>query len=300
MLSVLLAVLAAASNALASVLQRKANRDEAEVGSSGWRSLAHLLRRPLWLGGLSGVLVSFALQASALSLGALSLVQPVLSMELPLTLVLASRVFQRPLARRDWVAIFAMSGGLALLLLGLQPHGGDPARPSGTAWLLGAGTAGLLLLLLVVLAFASKGSSRAALLGMASGVSFALTAVFMSAGLAAGLPEAFTHWQTYLLALTGLVAMLLLQVALRTGSLVAVQPGVTLADPVVAILLGVLLFSEQVRAGVWLIADGAGALALAGGTFRLAYSPVFVVSDAEEPGKAHRRPAQPPVDSQPV
>lgn len=282
MLSVLLAVLAATSNALASVLQRKANRDEVADNGSGLRSIVHLLRRPLWLAGLAAVIASFGLQAGALASGELALVQPLLALELPLTIVLASWMFSRRLPRRNWLDILAMSGGLALLLLALLPQGGDPRHPGAVAWLAGAGGAGLLVLLLLGAARAATGSRRAALLGMASGVSFALTALFMSAALAGGLAGIFTRWQTYLVAVSGLVAMLLLQEALQAGSLVAVQPGVTLVDPVVAILLGVLLFHEQVRTGWWVLPEVAGAVAIGWGTLQLSRS--SVVADEPEDG----------------
>lgn len=301
MLSVVLAVLAATSNALASVLQRTANQHEAATGSDGWRSITRLLRRPVWWCGFAAVVASFALQAAALALGGLALVQPLLTLELPLTLVLASWLFSRRLLRADWLNVLAMSTGLALLLLALLPHGGDPTRPNGAAWLAATGSSALLVVGLVWSASVRRGSGRAVLLGMASGVSFALTAVLMAAGLATGLPDAFARWQTYLLAVSGLLAMLLLQKALQAGPLVAVQPGVTLIDPVLAIVLGVLLFHEQVRTGWWTAAAAAGGGLIGWGAVRLCRSPLLTpVGDAEKraggdaPGPwAPRSPATP-------
>ena len=276
--SVVLALLAAISNAVASVLQRLANVQEADTGSGGVRSLLHLLRNPIWLGGFAAVLASFGLQAGALDHGEVSLVQPLLLLELPITLVLASRVLGRSLPRGDWPAIAAMTAGVALLLFCLSPRGGKPVEVDGEAWSAGAVAVCVVLFLLLIAAARAAATGRAALLGVASGVSFAATAVLMAAALAHGLDHLFQQWQTYCMALAGLTAMVLLQEALRAGPLLVVQPGVTLSDPAVAILLGVALFGEQARAGPWLIGEVAGAAGVAWGTWRLSRSPVL---DAE-------------------
>jgi drug/metabolite transporter (DMT)-like permease len=288
-LTILLAVLAAASNAVSSVLQRVANRDEADSMRSGLASLAHLLRRPVWLFGLAAVIASFLLQAAALSSGEVSEVQPLMALELPMTLVLASRVFRHGLRRQDWTAIAAMATGMALFLFALHPTGGDSGDVSALAWSVGGGVTGAVVTGLVALAWQTRGMRRAALLGVASGVSFALTAVFVSATLAQGLTWAiFSRWQTYLLVVAGLCAMVLLQWGMQAGTLVAVQPGVTLADPVAAVVLGVLVFSERIRLGPWLVAEVAAAAAVGWGAFVLSGSPV-VASDDDDAGDA--RPA---------
>ena len=51
MLSVALAILAALGNATASVLQRKADREEPEGQATGLALLWDLVHRPAWLGG---------------------------------------------------------------------------------------------------------------------------------------------------------------------------------------------------------------------------------------------------------
>ena len=46
--------------------------------------------------------------------------------------------------------------------------------------------------------------------------------------------------------------MFLTQAALNAGPLIAAQPGLTLSDPLISVLWGVLAFHEQVRQG-WFI-----------------------------------------------
>jgi drug/metabolite transporter (DMT)-like permease len=284
LVTILLAVLAAVANAGASVLQRKANLREVQARRSGVAALRDLLRQPLWFAGIGAVIASFLLQAGALATGDLSEVQPILSLELPLTLVLASLTFERRLGRRAWGEIGVLTCGIALFLFALSPTEGSPGATAGWAWVWSAGSTAGVVALLAAAAALSSGLRRAALLGVASGISFALTAAFISAALARGLSwSLFARWQLYLVAVCGVAAMVLLQEAMQAGSLVAVQPGVTLSDPVVAVVLGVLLFHEGVRTGWWIIVEGGGAVAVAWGAVRLSRSPVTQVAQEQAP-----------------
>lgn len=69
-------------------------------------SLAH---EPIWFGGVLAVIVGFLLQASALGNGELSVVEPILVLELPATLILASRVFRTRMHKR-YIALAVASG----------------------------------------------------------------------------------------------------------------------------------------------------------------------------------------------
>jgi hypothetical protein len=89
----------------------------------------------------------------------------------------------------------------------------------------------------------------------------------MSAGLAAP--------QTYLLVVLGPVFFLLLQKSLQAGSLVAAQPALTLSNPVIAIVFGIVVFREQIHTGGWLALSVAGAAAIAACTVALTRSPLL-------------------------
>jgi hypothetical protein len=181
---------------------------------------------------------------------------------------------------RSWVDILVMTAGMGLFLFSLHPSPSTAPSPSGVDWACAAGAIGAVVVGLVVAAYMHGGALRAALLGTAAGISFALTATFMSGALAPGLSwDVLTRWQTWMVAVAGLTAMVLLQEGLRAGSLVVVQPGLTLVDPVIAVILGALLFDEPVRGGPWLVGEVAGALAVGWGALRLSRSPI--VNDEE-------------------
>jgi drug/metabolite transporter (DMT)-like permease len=95
-----LAVLAACANGLSSVLQRKANKQVPQRENLSPRLVWSLLHEPVWLGGIVALTAGFLLQASALGTGQLSLVEPVLVLELPVALVLSSRVFRQRLGEQ--------------------------------------------------------------------------------------------------------------------------------------------------------------------------------------------------------
>jgi hypothetical protein len=93
MLTYALAVLAACSNAVSSVLQRKANREAPQGQNLSLKLIWSLAHEPVWFGGALTITAGFLLQAAALGGGELSIVEPILVLELPATLILASRVF---------------------------------------------------------------------------------------------------------------------------------------------------------------------------------------------------------------
>jgi hypothetical protein len=307
MLTVTLAVLAAAANALSWVLQRKANREIPSSESLSLRLIRDLLHKPVWFGGILAITAGFVLQAAALGTGALALVEPILIIELPLTLLLGSYLFHAPLGSREWVPIGTMTIGLAVLLFLLSPSAGTGSA-SWYVWLIGIGINGALLAGLVAwskeglwrpawlvratgrdsalagppsgapAASRISGSERAALLGVAAGAAFGLTAALikgMTGTFHGSLISVLAHWQIYAMVAAGVLGFFLTQSALNAGRLVAAQPGISIMDPVVSVAWGVLVFGEQVRAGLLIIPEVIGLILIAAAAFALARSPLL-------------------------
>lgn len=284
MIALVLALAAAAANALSSVLQRRAARDEPDEQAFHLRLLLDLLRRPAWLGGIGALIAGFVLQASALDRAPLALVQPVLVTELPFTLLLAVPLLRMPWERRAAWAAVLIGAGLAALLVGMSPSGGGPA-PSGIRWVLGAGATVGLVVLLVLAGLRAQKSVRAALLGTGAGVGFALTAAFMKGAvsqLSTGLSAVFTGWQVYAMVAAGVASLFLLQNAFQAGSIVAAQPAVTVSDPIVSTVLGALVFTEHVRGGLWIVLEAVGVAAIVLGTVELSRSPLVTGGGEQE------------------
>jgi drug/metabolite transporter (DMT)-like permease len=305
-LTYLFAVLAACANATSSVLQRKAGRRVPQGENMSLRLIGSLLHQPVWFGGILAVTVGFLLQAAALGNGQLSVVEPILVLELPFTLLLATRVFHAGLHRREWGAAIAMSAGLAGLLYALSPTAGQPADVRWYQWVIGIG---------INLAFVAamtvwgrrgpagngprsgqSGARQAAVLAVGAGAAFGLTAALIkgvTTTFSQGMVTLLTSWQLYAMIAAGAGAMFLVQSAMNAGRLVAAQPGLTLTDPIVSILWGVFVFREQVRTGWYLAVMVAGGLVIAGAVVVLARSPLLSAESEqqEQPREAPARSA---------
>jgi drug/metabolite transporter (DMT)-like permease len=269
------ALLAAVCNATASVLQRRAARRTASE-SRRRALLGELIRRPVWLAGIGCLIAAFILQAIGLYLGGLSLVQPLLTVELPFALLIASRLSRSPLGRQAWTAIAALTGGLALLLIGAAPTPGKDS-PGAVAWLVAAVSVGVLIGGLVAAGRWKRGTARGALLGTASGIGFALTAALMKAATERaqdGIAALFASWQLYAMVAAGVGSLLLLQYALQSAALAVTQPALTISDPVASTALGVAMFGERIRLDGWIVLEVAGIGLMLWGATLLASNPV--------------------------
>ncbi|MFB7601062.1 DMT family transporter [Streptomyces sp. NPDC056160] len=270
-LAVFFAVMGAASNAVGTAFQRKAASTVPTGG--GLRLLLALARRPVWLAGICGVIASAMFQALALVNGPMALVQPLFIMELPFALLIAGTLMHRGLPAAGWWAVAAVVGGLALVLVSASPSGSHDQAPM-VRWV-----PALILCLgvmagAVALARARRSPLlRAAVLAAAAAIGNALTAAMLKS--ASGILDAdgfvafLTTWQTYGFAVVGVSSLLLLENALQAGSLAASQPALTIGDATVSLLLGVTLFGEHIRTGVWLLPELAGAGLIVWGVLRL-------------------------------
>lgn len=278
MLSVIFAVLAAAGNAVASVLQRSAARKYQNSDDRGIRLVWHLLHRPPWLGGIAAMMIGFVFQVLALATGPIIVVQPILVLELGFTLLLTTVVFGTRLGRPEWVAVAGMSVGLALLLAGLYPTGGNAGSASALGWTIGSAVTLAVVGVLLVLAHRGEHDRKTAYFGAATGIMFGFTAVLVAGATQSvhgGLPGLFTTWQVWGVVVVGPASFFLLQRTLESGRLVAAQPPMTLANPLVAVAWGLLVFGEQARSGGWIAADLIGAGLVTVSTVALARSALF-------------------------
>ncbi|MFD7627329.1 DMT family transporter [Streptomyces sp. NPDC059851] len=273
-LPVLFALFAALSNALATVLQRRAALTVPQ--SQGFRAglVLDLLRRPVWIAGILAVVAAGAGQAAALATGALALVQPLFVLELPFALLIASLVARRRLPGALWAAVAAVVAGLGLALIAAAPTGNRTHVPLDR-WLPAlAACAGAALALALAGLRRPAGRARAGCLGAATAVCYALTAALMKDAvplLAEGGIGAFlTAWQTYAFAVSGICALLLLEHAMQGGPLVASQPALTLGDATFSIALGVVLYDEHLRSGGWLLPQLLGVALICAGVLALA------------------------------
>jgi drug/metabolite transporter (DMT)-like permease len=276
--ALLLALFAAVLNALGDLLQRRAARTQPDELAGSLRLLVHLARRPVWVAGLLASLAGLLTHVVALSIGTIAVVQPVLVLELPLAVLAASWLSSSRLVHRDWASVVLMAAGLGLFVWCLSPGDGEPLALPGAVWLAGLGLLLAVVAALVVLAQRLVGARRGMVLGIAAGIGYGVTGVLFAAAGATATRDGLAvlgSWQPYAAIAVGVLSFCLLQNALAAGKLVAAAPGLTLANPLVAVLWGVLLFGEEPQAGVWLVGAGVGVAVLVSGTVLLARSPML-------------------------
>ncbi len=236
------------------------------------RACVALLRRPAWTAGIAAHVVGFVLQGVALGLAPITVVQPLLIAELPFTLILSALLLSTPMGRPAWWAVAATAGGVALFLYCLDPHGGNPQATPASSWFIGSAVVVLAIAALVVMAFRSAGPRRGLLFGAATGLTYGYNAALLTGVAAAytqGLAGVLTAWQTYGVLVGGTLSFVFLQQALQAGDLVAAQPAITLANPLLALGWGFVIFGERIEVSLWTVGAVVGAAAVVGGTFVL-------------------------------
>lgn len=287
-----LSLLAALLYAVAAAAQQQAARRAATVreargeepsGATRWLpvlGLTRLLTRDrLWLFGWITNLLGFAVQAAALHVGSLAVVQPLLVTQLLFALPLATlRVGRRPL-KQDWAGGTLICAGLAVLLSvrGAAPAGGEARRSH--VLLATVFAAGLVALLLARARFAHhRQQERTMLVAVAAGICYAMSAVYITLTtddlVHRGVAATAADWPGYALAISTLAGLLLGQDAFAAGSLPTAVAAMTITNPVVSYLAGVFAFDVRppTSPGALAAVAAAGAL-IAAGVVLLSNSP---------------------------
>jgi len=279
---IVLSIASAASYGFAAVLQHHAAVREPPELSVRVGLLVRLVRRPMWLLGNALDGVGYLFQFLALRRGSLVLVEPLLVLSLVFALPVTAWLDHRRISRSDIGSTVVVTAGLALFLAVAHPGLGHP-RASAVGWLV----------LTVVIAVAcgamvlgARGGSRrrtAVLLGAGSGTAFGYVAALTERTghvLDRGVVHTLGTWEPYALLVGGVVALLLTQSAFHAGALRLSLPTLTVAQPLVAVVIGVGLFGERLDSSgpdpAW---EALGLAMIVLGVFALTRSPVIGTDD---------------------
>jgi drug/metabolite transporter (DMT)-like permease len=250
--AIVLAAGAALLSALAVVLQRVALESAPAASSLSPRLMAHALRKRGWLIGFGLMLGMFVLQASALRVGQLNVVQPALTTELIFLVAILVVGFHRTVGWRELLGVAAIVAGLAGFFTFASPAVGK-GQPDSRAWV--AVSVATMVCALALIAAGRTGPRwwRAAALGAASAVLFAdnaaLTKTVTTLLRQGGWTHVFESWEPYLLGLTGALGLFILQSALHAGPITASRTASVIVNPLVSIVIGVTAFGERLRGG---------------------------------------------------
>jgi hypothetical protein len=271
-MAVLLALLSACATSVNLVLQRDSS-SAAPPEARGWRLVPYLVRDRRWLLGEAVWVVAFSLQALALHVGRLSVVQPVLITQLVFTLLLRRFASRWPVRPAAWGSAVLVCVSLALFLVAAEPRGGDASATTaawGWALLTGCGVA----VLAAGLALRGSPGRRAAGFAVAAAVLAAVEATLVKQATdvlsTRGLLVLLSGWPVYVLVLVGSMSGLFVQAALHVGPLTVSQPLLVVVNPLASIALSIWLFGEHfTRTPATLVLGGCSFLGLVAGTVLL-------------------------------
>ncbi len=255
-IAALLALGAAFFIAVGNVLHQRSAQDVTDQPVGNAALFLRLLRdRQWWLGTVVAAL-GFGLQAAALGLGSVLLVQALLVTALLFALPINARATGVPVSRGQWVWAAVLATAVAVVVSVGNPTPGH-ARAAWEVWTVVVAVLGPALLLCVLGArLLAERPVAAVLLGLVSGSLWGVFAVLTKgvvdrAGAVhdRGPGELIASPEVYLWAAVAVGATVFQQASFRAGSLAASLPTMTVAEPVVASALGMLVLGETLRPG---------------------------------------------------
>lgn len=254
-LAALLALAAAFFIAVGDVIHQRSAHEVTDEPVGHLALFLSLLRdRQWWLG--SGVAAAgFALQAAALGLGSVLLVQAVLVTSLLFALPISARLSHRRVTRWEWMWAALLAAAVIVIVTVGNPTEGH-SRASPQTWLMVAAVLGPVLALCLVGARVWSGPVGAVLLAVVSGALWGLFAVLTKAVVDrldvsswASLGELLVTPELYAWALVAVAGTAMQQASFRAGALTASLPTMTVTEPMVAGVLGVVVLGETLRPG---------------------------------------------------
>ncbi|MEU1128157.1 DMT family transporter, partial [Streptomyces sp. NPDC005899] len=264
LVAVLLSLVSAGAYAAAAVAQaRLAGRTEASGG------VLRMLRRGAWWSAVALNAGGALLHVAALKYGPLTLVQPLGALTLVAAVPLGARAAGRRVSATEWRGTVLTLVGLGTLLL--TAGGSAPHDTLTLTEALGVGAVTMALVACLSRPGTRPGLRHAAASGITSGVASALTQTLTVATTDHTGP--LLSWRlvtvALLVSLFAMGGLLLSQTAYR-GGLGAPLAVVTLANPVAAAVIGLVLLGERLQGGATgLLPAIAGAVAAGRGVMLL-------------------------------
>lgn len=269
----MLALGAALCNAAAAFFEQSAAKEvkgDQDVPLSQWWNL---IKQPRWLGGQVADVSAFGLQAVALGFGGLIVVEPLLVMSLPFAVALRL-LFQHENPRRRGVIGSALCVcGLSLFLLFARPTHGHGNVTLAEAWPVALGLA-VVIAASLTLVLLTRDNWRAIGFALTAAVFYGVTAAsvkVVTTQLSKGIVAVFTSWAVYAVIVCGICGVVMIQNALKPGALAAPVSVLTVGDPLVGVVLGILWLGESIQTTWWaLTAQFCGIAAVVAGVVVLA------------------------------
>lgn len=254
-IAAVLALAAALFIAIGDVIHQRSAHDVTDEPVGHVELFARLLRDGRWWLGSGVAAVGFALQAAALGLGSVLLVQALLVTSLLFALPISARLSGRRVTHWQWLWAALLAAAVAVIVTVGDPTEGA-SRASLHTWVWVAAVLGPALALCLLAAQVAPPTVSAVLLAVVSGALWGLFAVLTKAvvtrldvGSWAGVETLLRTPELYVWAAVAIAGTAMQQASFRSGALTASLPTMTVAEPVVASVLGVVVLGETLRPG---------------------------------------------------
>jgi drug/metabolite transporter (DMT)-like permease len=284
-IAALLAVAAALMIGIGDVLEQQSAQQVTDKPVGTVALFGQLLRDRRWWTGSLVAGAGFGLQAAALGLGSVVLVQALLVTSLLFALVISAKVNHRRITRSQGIWAVLLAAAVAVVVTVGNPQAGSP-RGSFKTWAVVAVVMGLALILCAIGARIFSGSARALLLGLMSGSLWGLFSVLTKGvidQLSHGIPALLRMPELYVWAVVAIAATALEQSAFRAGPLTASLPAVTISEPIVGSVLGITVLGETLNTNdIGLVAIAVSIAVMAAAVLALARSQAAATSANDE------------------
>jgi drug/metabolite transporter (DMT)-like permease len=250
-IAALLAVGAAFFIAIGDVIHQRSAHEVTDVPVSHVDLFLRLLRDGQWWLGSAVAAVGFALQAAALGLGSVLLVQALLVTSLLFALPINARLSRRRVTPWEWTWAALLATAVVVIVTVGNPTAGH-SRASFETWTAVIAVLGPALVLCVVGARMLSGPVSAVLLAVVSGALWGVFAVLTKGvvdRLDDGLWALLRTPELYVWALVAIAGTAWQQSSFRAGALTASLPTMTVTEPVVGSVLGIVVLGETLRPG---------------------------------------------------
>jgi hypothetical protein len=245
----LIALCAALASAIGDVVRQRSAQEITDKPVGHLELFRLSVRDTRWWLGAVGAVANYSLQAGALALGSVMLVTALQVTSLLFALPIYARLAHHRVTRSEWMWAVMLAAALAVLVTVGAPGTGK-SRGSPETWLAVAVVMGPVLVFCVL---GARLWVRLApvLLAVVAGSSLALFAVLTKSAVGAvsgGFGALLRAPELYGLIPAALAGMIFQQSAFRAGALTASLPTVTVAKPVVAAALGIVVLEETLNA----------------------------------------------------
>lgn len=251
-IAALLALGAALFIAIGDVIHQRSAHEVTDEQVSHLQLFVRLLKDRIWWVGSLVSAVGFGLQAAALGLGSVLLVQALLVTSLLFALPLNARANHHRVSRFEWTWAVLLAVSVVVIVTVGNPTAGQ-ARAGAETWLaVGAVLGPLIALCIIGARVLAPRKVSAILLACVSGALWGLFAILTKGvvdRLGDGIWEVLRAPELYAWAVVAVAGTGYQQAAFRAGSMTASLPTMTVTEPVVASVLGVVVLGETLRPG---------------------------------------------------